>query len=200
MIKQGRNESGKFTSKSEDIRQVRSIRLTDSTWDTLGKLADQRSITRADLIEEWINQEYFNLLNRVQELETELYNLKNNSIQLSESILQVINNLSSERSITPEELINQLLQFPTCNIFKTEPSVTQLEIIDTSSSSTENSQLSPLNQNQLAKRFNYNSSNLAKQRNKGYESFVIFSASKDPDGISWQYSKQDKLYYPIVNS
>lgn len=199
MIKQGRNESGKFTSKSDKKRQVRAIRLTDSTWDTLGKLANERSITRADLIEEWIKQEYFNLLNRVQELETELYNLKNNSIQLSESILQSIDKLSSERSITREELINQLLQSASSNLAKIEPSVTQLEIINTSPSSTGNSQLSPLNQNQLARRFNYNSSNLAKQRNKGYESFVIFSALKDPDGISWRYSEQDKLYYPIAN-
>lgn len=51
-IRQGRNETGKFTAKSEGFRKVRSIRLTDATWDELGKLSDQRCITRADLIEE----------------------------------------------------------------------------------------------------------------------------------------------------
>ena len=50
MNKQGRNESGKFAAKSNENRQVRSIRLTDSVWDTLGKIADERSITRAYLV------------------------------------------------------------------------------------------------------------------------------------------------------
>lgn len=51
-IRQERNESGKFAAKSEEFRKVRSIRLTDATWDELGRLSDQRCITRADLIEE----------------------------------------------------------------------------------------------------------------------------------------------------
>lgn len=54
MNNQGRNESGKFLSKSDEKREVRSIRLTDSTWDKLGQLADERGITRADLLEEWM--------------------------------------------------------------------------------------------------------------------------------------------------
>jgi len=55
MNNQGRNESGKFLSKSDEMRKVRSIRLTDSTWHQLGQLADERGITRADLLEEWMN-------------------------------------------------------------------------------------------------------------------------------------------------
>lgn len=54
MNKQGRNESGKFSAKSNEMREVRSIRLTNATWDALGKLADERSITRADLVEDWM--------------------------------------------------------------------------------------------------------------------------------------------------
>ena len=46
-----RSESGRFTFKSNEPRQVRSIRLTDRTWELLGELAQSRSITRADLIE-----------------------------------------------------------------------------------------------------------------------------------------------------
>jgi hypothetical protein len=54
MNNQNRNESGKFAAKSNENRQVRSIRLTDSTWDKLGQLASERGITRADLLEECV--------------------------------------------------------------------------------------------------------------------------------------------------
>lgn len=51
MGKQGRGETGKFASKSNEPREVRSIRLTDTSWEKLGNVADSRCITRADLIE-----------------------------------------------------------------------------------------------------------------------------------------------------
>lgn len=54
MAKQGRNQSGKFTSKSEEPRLVRTMRLTDTTWRRLGEMADSRGVTRADLLEEWV--------------------------------------------------------------------------------------------------------------------------------------------------
>ena len=57
MAEQGRTESGKFAQKSEELRRVRSIRLTDSTWEALGLMAAQRSITRADLIEELVEED-----------------------------------------------------------------------------------------------------------------------------------------------
>jgi hypothetical protein len=59
MLDRPRTQSGKFAVKSDEPRHVRSIRLTDSTWEKLGQLADEKStsercITRADLIEEWM--------------------------------------------------------------------------------------------------------------------------------------------------
>ena len=66
MSRQERNEAGKFAAKSNEMRQVRSIRLTDTTWNKLGGLANHRGITRADLVETWMEGEYFKLLNRVQ--------------------------------------------------------------------------------------------------------------------------------------
>lgn len=54
MTEQGRTEGGKFAPKSDEPRQVRSIRLTDSTWKALGAIAAQRGITRADLLEELV--------------------------------------------------------------------------------------------------------------------------------------------------
>jgi len=49
---QDRTEGGRFAPKSEDYRHVRSIRLTDVTWEKLGYAAEAQRITRADLIEQ----------------------------------------------------------------------------------------------------------------------------------------------------
>jgi macrodomain Ter protein organizer (MatP/YcbG family) len=49
---QDRTEEGKFARKSEEHRHVRSIRLTNTSWEKIGFAADKRRITRADLIEQ----------------------------------------------------------------------------------------------------------------------------------------------------
>lgn len=54
MIKQERKEGGKFASKSAENREVRSLRITNATWEKLGIAADSRCITRADLIEQLV--------------------------------------------------------------------------------------------------------------------------------------------------
>jgi hypothetical protein len=46
-----RGDNGKFVQKSQEPRSVKSIRVTDSAWETLGHIADQQCITRGDLIE-----------------------------------------------------------------------------------------------------------------------------------------------------
>lgn len=53
MTRQGRSGAGKFASKSDEHREVRSLRCTDATWQKLGELAESQGITRADLIEQW---------------------------------------------------------------------------------------------------------------------------------------------------
>ena len=108
MNNQGRNESGRFASKSEEKREVRSIRLTDTTWDGLGKLSDSRGITRADLVESWMNNEYSDLQNKIRDLELELQNLKNNAVLLSTDVSRDLDKIVSQRSITREELINSV--------------------------------------------------------------------------------------------
>jgi hypothetical protein len=45
-------DNGKFQNKSDQPREVRSIRATDSTWTKLGDYSESRGITRADLLEE----------------------------------------------------------------------------------------------------------------------------------------------------
>ena len=52
---QGRNEKGQFGNKSDSKRKVRSIRVTDEVWNKFGEMEVQRSITRADLLEEFVN-------------------------------------------------------------------------------------------------------------------------------------------------
>lgn len=53
MAKQERSKAGQFAAKSDESREVRSLRCTDATWQKLGELAEAQGITRADLIERW---------------------------------------------------------------------------------------------------------------------------------------------------
>jgi len=74
---QSRDKKGHFANKGEEKREVRSIRLTDSTWKKLGELATEQGITRADLIEEMMdtnNQpaEYVNTQQVIEILESAL--------------------------------------------------------------------------------------------------------------------------------
>lgn len=57
MTEQSRNKQGQFAPKSDEIRRVRSVRVTDTTWEQLGAMAEERGITRADLLEEWVGSE-----------------------------------------------------------------------------------------------------------------------------------------------
>ena len=53
-VMQNRNFRGQFVNKSDGNRQVRSIRVTDEIWEKFGNIASERSITRADLLEELV--------------------------------------------------------------------------------------------------------------------------------------------------
>ena len=53
MAKQKRSVAGKFVSKSDESREVHSLRCTDATWQRLGEVAESQGITRADLVEQW---------------------------------------------------------------------------------------------------------------------------------------------------
>ncbi len=49
-----RDVQGKFILKDEAYRAVRSLRLTDPTWEALGVKAESLGITRADLLEQMV--------------------------------------------------------------------------------------------------------------------------------------------------
>lgn len=55
-MKRKRDIQGKFTLKNQDYRQVRSLRLTDSTWKAWGDTADRFDLSRADLLENLVRQ------------------------------------------------------------------------------------------------------------------------------------------------
>lgn len=55
-MQQVRGKQGRFVHKSDADRQVRSIRATDSTWQTFGQYANELGMTRADLLEHLVLQ------------------------------------------------------------------------------------------------------------------------------------------------
>lgn len=55
-MKRKRNSQGKFTRKNLDYRQVRSLRLTDTTWKAFGIASECLGITRADFLENLAQQ------------------------------------------------------------------------------------------------------------------------------------------------
>ena len=54
---QDKDWRGRFVSKSDDYRKVRSMRATDEIWEKFGDMAARRSITRADLLEEIVKND-----------------------------------------------------------------------------------------------------------------------------------------------
>ena len=58
-----RDSRGQFSNKSDSDRQVRSIRVTDEIWEKFGKMAAQQGITRADLLEEIVENDYLSSAN-----------------------------------------------------------------------------------------------------------------------------------------
>jgi predicted DNA-binding ribbon-helix-helix protein len=81
---QDRTEQGKFAPKSEEYRQVRSIRLTDTTWEKIGFAAEKRRITRADLIEQMAEDGVFD--NEIEDTSLP----RDNSMAQIESIVEKI--------------------------------------------------------------------------------------------------------------
>ncbi len=73
-MKRKRDIQGKFTRKNNDYRQVRSLRLTDSTWKELGIASECLGITRADLLENLVqqNKETFSHSLEIEQLKQEV--------------------------------------------------------------------------------------------------------------------------------
>lgn len=48
-------KDGRFIQKSDGKRKIRSIRATDTTWDSLSFQATNQGISMADLLEQWVS-------------------------------------------------------------------------------------------------------------------------------------------------
>jgi len=180
MNQQGRNESGKFTSKSDEIRQIRSMRLTDSTWNELGKLADEQGMTRADLIEKWVSDGEVINENRVKELELELDNLKTNSISFSQEALKKLDKAAALRRITRLEFIERLVMS---------------EFFDQKIKPVDDSQVSVT---QLAKILNADPKTIRDYRDgKRNQTLVEWSKIKNIDGKGWDYDPDTGKYFQV---
>ena len=94
-----RGDNGKFAQKSQEPRSVKSIRVTDSIWETLGKIANERCITRGDLIE------YF-ALNHVlhEDLRKENDRLKGEMATLRLQLSDMKSKISSSNSGNSQQL------------------------------------------------------------------------------------------------
>ena len=89
-MKRKRDIQGKFTLKNQDYRQVRSLRLTDSTWKELGIASECLGITRADLLENLVqqNKEIFGDLGRIEQLNSQKSFNKDELNFLAQKVLQ----------------------------------------------------------------------------------------------------------------
>ena len=108
-MKRKRDIQGKFTLKNQDYRQVRSIRLTDSTWKELGIASECLGITRADLLENLVQQNKgtFSNLEEIEQL-----NLKKslNKDKLSSSAEKVLKELRLGKQASNYKLVQKSLK------------------------------------------------------------------------------------------
>jgi hypothetical protein len=86
-----RGDGGKFGAKGDEERKVRSLRATDSVWESFGEAAEERGITRADLLESLVEDEVISsdghpasvvddeILDEVVELLQDALSLKSNA-------------------------------------------------------------------------------------------------------------------------
>lgn len=89
---QDRTEEGKFAPKSEEPRHVRSIRLTDKTWEKIGYAANKRRITRADLVEQMAEDGVFD-----QESEATQLSRDDAVAQVENAIEEILNDSTVTR-------------------------------------------------------------------------------------------------------
>lgn len=66
----------------------------------------------------------------------------------------------------------------------------------TTTSTLEKPEIQSLNQADLAKRLDVNSSTVGRQKTKSEAEFAIWSLSKDPEGISWKYVASTNEFVP----
>lgn len=90
-VKRKRDIQGKFALKNHDYRQVHSLRLTDKTWKELGMSAESLGITRADFLENLVqqNKRTFSGSGEIEKLTQEINQLKQENQDLHQERLEL---------------------------------------------------------------------------------------------------------------
>ncbi len=115
-MKRKRDIQGKFTLKNHDYRQVRSLRLTEKTWEKLGMASECRGITRADLLENLVqqNQEIFSDSGAIEPPNPQKLVLKAkislNQDELSSLANKVLNELKLGKQASSYKLVQKSLK------------------------------------------------------------------------------------------
>lgn len=85
---QPRGYRGRYSSKSDQERQVRSIRATEEVWNAFGEAAESQGITRADLLEKLVE---LGLINQGLDLEN-----SDSNAEVIAQLEEVLNSLDSK--------------------------------------------------------------------------------------------------------
>lgn len=115
-MKRKRDIQGKFTLKNHDYRQVRSLRLTEKTWKKLGMASESCGITRADLLENLVqqNQEIFSDSGAIEAPNPPKLGLKAkislNKDELSSLAHKVLNELKLGKQASSYKLVQKSLK------------------------------------------------------------------------------------------
>ena len=98
-VQMQRDEYGKFVTKSGEHRAVRSLRLSDTTWSVMGEMAEELSLTRADLLEQMfsskLNSLHGNTRENIEQLEAVLLHLRAENTRL----LKLVQKLSEVKHL-----------------------------------------------------------------------------------------------------
>jgi len=102
-----RRKDGKFKAKSTEDRKVRSIRATDSAWESLGDIAESQNMTRADLMETMVQGGKLDCIKGIDALQELAHQLHPNCELIS--IQKLVQQLETDAQIDSlRELVQQL--------------------------------------------------------------------------------------------
>lgn len=100
-----RNELGRFETKGQLHRSVRSIRVDDNHWSKMGEIADELDISRGDLLEKMIDEKRPELLPLIAEIDNQIENKIKEIIQeLNKRGENRLNIASKEKAIARRTL------------------------------------------------------------------------------------------------
>lgn len=96
-----RDEQGKFSIAYDEPKTLRSIRLTETAWCGLKRLADAQGSSRTDIIERWVRDHKLEQKYTSQNEPT----LTNVTVQLTQ-VIEQLNQLSTDIKALKTEIKN----------------------------------------------------------------------------------------------